>query len=177
MTRTRRTAVLGAVTVVVALGIGGCASDDRTPPVTSPVETSPAPSVGLPPVPEGPPLPPPEALTDVLVRLSDPAVPGTDKVALISETGPADAAALDRFATALRDNRALPLRFEARDLAWSGAQPGQVVATVQVITANPGYGQFTYPLEFTADGPSWQLTRQSADLLLQLQPDPADPPR
>ncbi|MGE2736910.1 hypothetical protein, partial [Mycolicibacterium vaccae] len=162
------------VTVVAAIGLGGCASGGDHPAATS-VETSPAPSVGLPPsppVPDGPPLPPPEALTDVLARLSDPAVPGAEKVGLIDKPSGADAAALDRYAAALRDSRAAPLTIEARDMAWSGSEPEHVVATMVIRTANPGYGEFTFPMEFARAGESWQLTRGSVDQLLQLAPDP-----
>ncbi|BBX16184.1 hypothetical protein CRI77_08610 [Mycolicibacterium duvalii] len=184
----RRTAsLLSAATLVAALGVSACTSrDDSANPVASPsVETSPAPSVGLPvpspPAPGGPPLPPADVLTDVMYRLTDPAVPGAEKLPLIETAAAAEAEALDRFTAALRDNRALPLIFEARDMAWSPAEPGHVVATVIVTTANPGNGTFTYPMEFLRTGDSWQLTQRSADQLLQLQsapePTPAPPPR
>ena len=135
-----------------------------------------------PPARGGPPLPAPAALTDVLGRLSDPALPVDQKITLI-ENGTADeAAGLDRFAAALRDNGALPLGFEVRDLAWSQTDPGNVVATVVIRTANPQTGEFTYPMEFApaAEG-AWQLTRRTADLLLELDgdepaPAPAPPP-
>jgi len=88
---------------------------------------------------------------------------------------------LDRFGIALRDNGSLPLTFEVRDLAWSQSDPGHVVATVIVRTANPQSGEFTYPMEFAPAAASWQLTRKTADLLLQLggeegSPSPAAPP-
>lgn len=120
-------------------------------------------------------------LTDVMSRLADPAVPGAEKVALVEGASDAEADALDRFGTALRDNAALPLTFEARDLAWSTNEPGHVVATVVVTTANPDNGSFTYPMEFARGAQGWQLTRRSADQLLQLEPetgsDPGTPPR
>jgi hypothetical protein len=115
-------------------------------------------------------------------QLADPAIPGNQKVGLIEQGTPAEAAALDRFAVALRDNGALPLTFEARDLVWSQAEPDNVVATVVIRTANPQGNEFTFPMEF-APAPSsagWQLTRRTADLLLELtddgSPTPPAPP-
>ena len=61
------------------------------------------------------------------------------------------------------------MTFEATDLAWSEADPGDVVATITVKAANrPSGGDFTFPMEFTPVRDTWQLTRQTADLLLQL---------
>ena len=175
-------AILSAAATAAALGLGGCAQsgDPESAGTTATVETSPAPSVGLappgPPARGGPPLPAPAALTDVMGRLADPALPGDQKIVLI-ENGTADeAAGLDRFATALRDNGALPLTFEVRDMAWSQADPGNVVATVVVRTSNPQTGEFTYPMEFAPADESWQLTRRTADLLLELDGEPGAPP-
>ncbi|MCK5753616.1 MAG: hypothetical protein KAH46_13040 [Mycobacterium sp.] len=175
-------AILSAAATAAALGLGGCAQsgDPESAGTTATVETSPAPSVGLappgPPARGGPPLPAPAALTDVMGRLADPALPGDQKVVLI-ENGTADeAAGLDRFATALRDNGALPLTFEVRDMAWSQADPGNVVATVVVRTSNPQTGEFTFPMEFAPADESWQLTRRTADLLLELDGEPGAPP-
>ncbi|WP_374159651.1 hypothetical protein ACEWX3_13295 [Mycobacterium sp. G7A2] len=175
-------AILSAAAAAAALGLGGCApsGDPESAGTTATVETSPAPSVGLappaPPARGGPPLPAPAALTEVMGRLADPALPGDQKIVLI-ENGTADeAAGLDRFATALRDNGALPLTFEVRDMAWSQADPGNVVATVVVRTSNPQTGEFTFPMEFAPADESWQLTRRTADLLLELDGDPGAPP-
>ena len=117
-----------------------------------------------------------------MARLSDPAVPGNEKITLIERGTAEEAAGLERFAVALRDNGSLPLTFEARDLAWSQSAPGNVVATVVIRTAKPQGGEFTYPMEFAQSAGSWQLTRQTADLLLQLGPEttapaPPTPPR
>lgn len=118
-----------------------------------------------------------------MARLADPAVPGDQKITLIEHGTPAEAPGLDRFAVALRDNAALPVTFEVRNLAWSQSAPGNVVATMVVRTANPQGGEFSYPMEFAPADGSWQLTRQTADLLLQLDaganPGPAvsTPPR
>jgi hypothetical protein len=189
MPRVRRTvAVRSAVTIVAAFGLVGCSSSTH-PPTSPSVETSPPPSVGMPapapPAPGGPPLPQPSALTDVMSRLADPAIPGDQKVALIENGTAGEAAGLDRFASALRDNGSLPLTIEARDLAWSQTGTGNVVATVVITTANPQAGQFTFPMEFAPAAGSWQLTRQTADLLLTLDaaspsassPAPPPPPR
>ncbi len=124
----------------------------------------------LPPAPGGPPLPPPSALTDVMNRLADPAVPGEQKVGLIENGTAGEAAGLDRFSAALRDNGSLPLMIDARDLAWAQNGTGDVVATVLIRTANPQGGEFTYPMQFTRSADTWQLTRQSADQLLELTP-------
>ena len=103
-----------------------------------------------------------------MARLADPAVPGDQKITLIEQGTPDEAAGLDRFAIALRDNAALPLTFEARDLAWSQAVPGNVVTTMVIKQANPQGSEFRYPMEFAPSDGSWQLTRQTADLLLEL---------
>ena len=172
MTLVRRTVVVrSAATIVAALGL--CACSQPTHPVAEPsVKTSPTPTVAMPapiaPAPGGLALPPDSALIDVVSRLSDPALPGDQKVALIEDGTADEAARLDRFGIALRDNGSIPLTFEARDLAWSQSDPGNVVATVVVRTANPQDGEFTYPMEFAPAGDSWQLTRQTADLLLEL---------
>ncbi|PRC48340.1 hypothetical protein C6A85_80335, partial [Mycobacterium sp. ITM-2017-0098] len=103
------------------------------PAVSAAPEAAPSSTTGLPdPIPDspgGPPLPSATALIDVMARLSDPAVPGSEKITLIERGTAAEAAGLDRFATALRDNGSLPLTFETRDLAWSRSAPGNVVAT------------------------------------------------
>jgi hypothetical protein len=102
----------------------------------------------------------------VLNRLADPAVPGADKIGLVELATADDAAALDRFGRALADNGALPLTFEATDLKWAETEAGNVVATVNVTTANKPPGKFSFPMEFTPYRDSWQLTRKTADLLL-----------
>lgn len=145
------------------LALSGCHSD--TPPAAEPVittTTAPAPVA-----PVTSPLPPPQALIDVLARLADPAVPGADKVGLVESSTAADAAALDKFGKALADNGALPLSCEAADLKWSETEAGNVVATVDVTTANDPPGRFSFPMEFTPVRDGWQLTRKTGDLLLQ----------
>ena len=118
----------------------------------------------------------------MLYRLADVNVAGADKVGQVEQATPTDAAALDKFGRALADNGFIPLDFEATDLAWSRDEPGNVVATIKVTTAAEGDGagrEFTFPMEFTPNGGDWQLTRRTADLLLEMGaaggPAPAPP--
>lgn len=170
----RRTDLIrSAATIVAALGLGAC-SHTTHPAATPPDAASPPPPIA--PAPAGSALPPDFVLIDVMNKLSDPALPGDQKVVLIEGDAAGEAADLDRFAIALRDNGSLPLAIETRDLAWSQSDPGNVVATVLVRTANPADGEFSYPMEFAGEGDSWQLTRQSADLLLGLGGDESTAP-
>ncbi|HJT95433.1 MAG TPA: hypothetical protein VJ777_26430 [Mycobacterium sp.] len=182
MHRTIRATVLSAVAIAAALGLSGCGGDDNSgqpaavespPPITKP------PAAPVSPPPAIDPLPPPTALTDVMARLADVNVPGADKVALVEYATADDAAALDRFGRALRDGGFTPLTFEATDLTWSQAHPGNVVANIIIKTANrQAGGDFTFPMEFSPTHGSWQVTRQTADMLLQLGQEPtATPPR
>ncbi len=102
----------------------------------------------------------------MLNRLADPAVPGADKIGLVELATADDAAALDKFRKALADNGALPLTFEAVDVRWSDTEAGHVVATVNVSTANTPPGKFSFPMEFAPVRDGWQLTRKTANLLL-----------
>ena len=77
-------------------------------------------------------MPAPTTLTDVLGRLADPNNPGTDKIGLVEYGTPADAAALDRFAKALRDSGYAPVTFEAADLTWAQDQTGNVISNVTI---------------------------------------------
>jgi hypothetical protein len=178
--RTTSAVVLAGVAIAASLGLGGCGDDKPSQPAG--VETLPPtsePAFAAPPSPTETtaPLPPPEALTDVMVRLTDPNVPGADKLSLIENPTPADAAALDRIATALRDSGFRPMSFEARDLTWAQSHPGNVTASIVVKTPNPqAGGDFTFPMEFSPNGGSWQLTRQTADLLLTLGQGPTATP-
>jgi hypothetical protein len=172
--RTTITTVLSAATVTVAaFGLGGCA-DHSPPPAPAPSASSSPTAVMAPP--PATPLPTPEALTDVLSRLADVAVPGDARTGLVEDAGPGDAAALDRFGKALADNGSLPLTFQARDVAWSSARTGDVTATVIVTTPNPQAGEFSFPMEFTPSGAGWQLTRGTADLLLDFGAAQTPPP-
>ncbi|MGU3499217.1 hypothetical protein [Mycobacterium sp. C31M] len=159
---------LSAVTSVAALMLSSC-SEESVPPVPEPSATTTA-VAGAQTAPAAP-LPAPEALTDVLARLADPSVPGEQKVALVQFATPEDAPALDRFATATVDAGLAPLTFLAADLVWSDSEYGDVVATVTVAPANPvpGAAPFTFPMQFTMHAGAWQLTRETADQLLELQ--------
>jgi hypothetical protein len=174
----QRQAVIPFAAVVLSgvIGLVGCGSD--TSPASSPSPPG-ADAPAAPPAPASSPLPPPTALTDVLYRLADPAVPGADKVGVVEYATADDAAALDRFGRALADGGALPLTIEATDLRWSESAPGSVVAAVTVTTANQRAGKFTFPMEFTPVRDGWQLNRKTADLLLELgqAPPPTAPPR
>ena len=172
-------AVLGAVTIVAALGLSACSDDTSSAPSPTPVPLTKPPTVSPSPTDAGAPLPAPSALTDVMSRLADPAVPGPDKVGLVQYGTPADAAALDRFAKALHDSGYAPMTFEATDLRWASDQQGNVIANV---TMKPGGPQaatnktLKFPMEFSPQADAWQLTRQTADLLLQMGQQPTAKP-
>lgn len=172
MNRTRF-AVLSAATIVAALGLCGCSTDDgdraESRPTTSVVATT------TPPAPPAAPLPDADALTGVLYRLADVNVPGADKLDLVEQGTADDAAALDKFGRALADNGFTPLTFEATDLAWSSTEPKNVVATVNVTAGEGSDREFSFPMEFTPHGDGWQLTRHTADLLLVMGADSAPP--
>lgn len=175
MRRTQVT-VLSAAISVAALGLSACGAEPIPPaPVTS---SSASASAGAPAAPQAP-LPAPEALTDVLAKLADPSVPGEQKVALVQYATPEDGAALDRFAKATVDGGLAPLTFQAADLSWSPTDYSDVVATVTVSSANPApeARPFSFPMQFTLHEGAWQLTRVTADQLLELGPAPTDPPR
>jgi hypothetical protein len=145
-----------------AVAVSACSTD--APPAAEPQTTS---AAAAPSAPISSPLPAPEALVDVLNRLSDPTVPGAQKTGLVEMATADDAAALDRFAKALADNGALPLTFDVTDMKWSDTQEGNVVATVNVTTSNKPPANFSFPMEFTSGPDGWQLTRKTADLLLE----------
>lgn len=175
MQRTITVAVLGAVVIATALGLTGCGADE--PPANPPSSSLRA--AAEPPTAEPPtiaPLPPPNALTDVMARLADANVPGAEKLGLVENATPADVAAMDKFATALRDGGYAPLTFEARDLRWADGEKGVVLATVNVKTANPASGDFTFPMEFRFADDHWQLTRDTSDALLQIGANPTPTP-
>ena len=124
-------------------------------------------------VPPAAPLPPPEALTDVLGRLADPNVPGTNKLNLVEGATPDSAATLDNFTNALRDNGYQPMTFVADNIAWSDKNPADVVATVTVRTARATNGVFTFPMEFAPSQGGWQLSKRTAQTLLALGNSPS----
>lgn len=160
-----RIIVASAAVILAALGVPGCSrSEPSTPPPAAP-STSAAPGSTAP----ASALPSAEALTDVLYRLVDPQVPGADKLSLIEGAQPTAADTLDKFVTALKDNGYLPLSFDATDIAWSEREPGNAAANVDVGTANPDRPGFSFPMEFHSNAGSWQLSAQTAEMLLALQ--------
>ena len=180
MHRTTRATVLSAVAIAAALGLGACGGDDAP---SSPAAVETPPPITKPPggptsaPPSADPLPPPTALTDVMGKLADPNIPGTEKVGLVEYATADDTEALDRFGRALRDGGFMPVTFEATDLTWSQANRGNVVANVTIDTASPqNGGKFTFPMEFSPIHGSWQLTRQTADMLLALGQEPTATP-
>lgn len=167
---------LSAAVVLAALGFSGCTHNQPRiassaappgPPATSTVIAAP---------PTTPP-PAPETLTDILGRLADPNVPGSNKVNLVEGATPESAATLDKFTNALRDNGYLPMTFNANDIAWSDKNPANVMASVVVHTARENNGTFTFPMEFTPFQGGWQLSRRTAEMLLALgnSPSPSSP--
>ena len=101
-------------------------------------------------------------------------MPGTDKVRLIEGATPENATALDEFAIALRDNGDLPITVTANDVAWADRKPSNVMATITIATAAPDSREFTFPMEFTPFQGGWQLSRETADMLLALGNSPED---
>ncbi|GAT17355.1 hypothetical protein [Mycolicibacterium thermoresistibile] len=172
------TAVLSAA-LVAALGLAGCGPqpESRTGDHTGAQQVRP--SMAAPPPPAAAPLPAPEALTDVLYRLADAAVPGAEKTAAVQKATPADAEGLDRFARALRDGGYQPVTFAAADLMWSDTEADRVVATITATGPDPDTNTFSFPMEFTTDAHgNWQLTRETADTLLEMGPaESPTPPR
>lgn len=158
-------AALSAATVVAALGLSGCSTHDEPKSAQSPIEES---STALAPPPaNSAALPSPDALTDVLYRLADPAVKGIDKLQLVEAATPDDAQTIDKFATALRDGGFTPLTFTADEIRWSDRRAKDALATINVTTSNPANpGGFTFPMEFRPTGSGWQLSRETADMLL-----------
>lgn len=152
------TAALAAV--LVLSGCGGHQSTAPAAEVPEPTTTSAAPA------PPASPLPGPDVLTDVLYRLSDPEVPGAEKVDLIEGAKPTDADTIGRFATALKDGGYLPLNLDAAGVTWSDRHPGTVTADVAVNTANPDTGGFFFPMQFTPHNGGWQLSQETAKTLL-----------
>lgn len=159
-----------ATAVAVILAASGCSSGEPAAIPTDMAAATASP-VAAAPVLDPAALPPAPALADVLYSLADPAVPGADKLSLIADAEPPDAPALDGFATALRDGGFTPLTVTATDVGWSDSNPGDVRATVTIAGPQPGpAGEFQFPMEFAAAGGAWQLTRETADLLLAVTP-------
>jgi hypothetical protein len=169
------TAVLGAATIAATLGLSGCSGDehgastDSEPPAASASLTSTA-------VAQVAPLPRPDALAQVLYRLADPSVPGTQKLNLVEGAGPDNAAALDQFAMALLNDGFAPMKFDVRDVGWSDRDPADVMANVKVSSPNPGVANFSFPMEFTPYQGGWQLSARTAYVLLAFGTAKVAPP-
>jgi hypothetical protein len=169
-------AALG-LTVVAALGLSGCSDDTSGAPSPTPVPLSGPPTVAAPPTDTGAPLPAPTTLAAVMSRLADPNVPGSDKVGLVEYGTAADAAALDRFTKALQASAYAPVTFDIADLMWAQNVPGDVIADVTIKSASPQASKdLNFPMEFAPQQDSWQLTRKTTDMLLQLGPSPTATP-
>ena len=69
------------------------------------------------------------------------------------------------FAAALRDAGYPPITVVASGLRWAPSQPADVLATVTINAANDG-GEFAFPMEFRRTGEGWQLSRETAQMLL-----------
>ena len=156
--------ILSIVMAVAALTASGCSNHDPSRSIST--SMMPPPTVTAAPADSGP-LPTPGALTDVMYRLADSGIPGADKLSLVQNVAPSEAATLDKFASALRDGGFAPVMFEATDIRWSDTQSGDVLATITVTTTNPGNrAEFTFPMEYLPAGSGWQLSRETAETLL-----------
>jgi hypothetical protein len=154
--------ILSAVTLVAAFGLSGCSSDGVRAPAPSQYVTP-----GVVPPPVAAPLPAPEALTSVLYRLADTSIPAEQKLGLVQYSTAADVAALGNFGEALKDGGFQALTVAATNLSWAST-PGNVAATVTLGTADDPAKSFTFPMEFVPVRDGWQLTKRTADQLLQL---------
>jgi hypothetical protein len=169
------TAVLSAVTIVVALGLSGCSSDERGASTGSESAQLPA-SVSSTPTSQVAPLPPPADLAKVLYRLADPAVPGAQKLNLVEGATPDSAATFDQFATALQNGGFAPMKVSVRDMTWSDRDPADVDANVDISSSDPKGPRFAFPMEFAPFQGGWQLSARTADVLLAYSPAQAAPP-
>jgi hypothetical protein len=174
--RRHLTALLSAATIVAALGLSGCSGNEHRPSPTPELTPTSAPLASTAAV-QTAPLPPPEALIGVLYRLADPGIPGIAKLNLVEGATPEHAPVIDAFANALLENGYAPMQLEVRDIAWSQVDPGYVVATVQIATPKPGAaGVFTFPMEFKPYQGGWQLSEQTARMLLAVASPQFAPP-
>lgn len=165
------TAVLSAATIVAALGLSGCSSDEHgasTESVVAPTSASATSTQAA----QVAPLPPPDVLAKVLYRLADPAVPGIQKLNLVEGATPDSAAVFDQFANALLNGGFAPMKVDVRDVAWSDRDPADVVANVDVSSPDPHGPKFAFPMEFTPIQGGWQLSARTANVLLAYSPAP-----
>jgi hypothetical protein len=166
------------IAAVAALAVSGCLRHQSPPaPPAATSTTTATPGPGL--APKTAPLPPPEALTEVLYRLADPALPGLAKLHLVEGSGIDDAPTFDKFANALLNGGFAPPTFTASDIAWSDRNPADVTATVKVTGPDPAVNGFTFPMEFKPHDGGWQLSEQTASVLLAFSsthPSPSPTP-
>lgn len=171
----RLTAVLSTAAIAAVLGLPGCSNDeDNAAPETSAPTTSASPSAAA--APQVAPLPAPDALSGVLYRLADAAVPGPQKLNLVEGATPESAAVFDQFANALINGGYTPVKFDVRDVNWSDRDPANVVANVDVTSSNSHGPRFAFPMEFKPYQGGWQLSARTADVLLAFRTDTAEPP-
>ena len=171
----RLNAVLSTAAIAAVLGLPGCSNDDDdASPETSPPSTSASPSPAA--APQAAPLPPPDALTGVLYRLADAAVPGPQKLGLVEGATPDNASVFDQFSNALLNGGYTPVKFEVRDIGWSDRDPAGVVANVDVSSTNSHGPRFAFPMEFKPFHGGWQLSARTADALLAFRTDSAPAP-
>lgn len=155
---------LSAATIVAALSLSGCSGHDEPNRVLESGTSSS--TLSAPPGDTGP-LPSADDLTGVLYKLADPAVKGADKLYLLEGGTAEDAATIDNFAAALRDGGFAPLTCTASDIRRSDHQAGDAIATINITTANPAAaGGFTFPMEFHPSQGGWQLSRETADMIM-----------
>lgn len=170
----RRPTALAAFAAALLLGVTACGNDTHPAASESSSPTTTVSSLIAAPPPETP-LPPPEALTDVLYRLADTSVPGAEKTDLVE--GAPGAEQLDKFGKALADSGYTPVGFTAENIAWATDSPGNVTSDVTVHSQNPAMANgFTFPMEFTPlPQGGWQLSKTTADILLTYNQNPATP--
>ncbi|CAM5734741.1 hypothetical protein MAUB1S_04342 [Mycolicibacterium aubagnense] len=157
--------------IAAAIGLAGCSEHVEPPadPMPRSLLTTDAKS------PAAAPLPSPDALTAVLYKIADPAVPSAQKIGLLQYGTAEDQTGLDNFTRALHDNGFNPMNVTATDLLWSAGQPGDVIATITMSSVAAPDNKFTFPMEFSPIRDSWQLNRQTANMLLKLgQPGGTD---
>jgi hypothetical protein len=156
---------LSAATLVAAFGVSGCSADNaHVPPPNQQATPS---TTGVVPAPSAAPLPAPDALTGVLYRLADTSIPAEQKLGLVQYSTPDDVAAFGNFGQALQDGGFKSLTVQATDLSWAST-PGDVLAAVTLGSADDPAKTFSFPMEFNPVRDTWQLTRRTADQLLQL---------
>ena len=169
------TAALSIAAIAAVLGLPGCSNDkDNASPETAGPSTSASPSA--PAAPQVAPLPAPDALTGVLYRLADVAVPGPQKLKLVEGATPESAAVFDQFANALINGGYTPVKFDVRDVKWSDRDPAGVVANIDISSSNAHGPRFAFPMEFKPYQGSWQLSARTADVLLAFRADTTEPP-